>query len=231
MGATRQVVTVIVPVLNRPERVEPLLASLTASQKAVELRPLFVVSPDDAAQQEAVQASEADWMLVPFSRGNGDYARKVNRAAAHLRGAGVEWVFLGADDLCFCHGWADEALAVAALAPLAQVIGTNDLGNPAVRTGQHSTHSLVRTGYLDRGTADEPEGGKLLHEGYHHNWVDNEFVATARDRGVFVFAAHSWVEHLHPSWGKAVDDATYRLGLADFHVDGALFRARERLWR
>lgn len=221
-------ILVVIPVLNRPDRVEPLLASLYASQAAVELRPLFVVSPGDVAEEEAVRSSDADWMLVPFPRGNGDYARKCNRAAAHAHATGHEWVFLGADDLCFCHGWADEALEVAAVAPYAQVIGTNDLGNPAVVRGEQATHSLVRTSYLARGTIDEP--GKLLHEGYAHNWVDNELVGTARARGVFVFAAHSHVEHLHPSWGKAADDATYRLGMEQYAADSQLFRVRERLW-
>ena len=221
-------ILVVIPVLNRPERVEPLLTSLYASVRDVELRPLYVVSPGDLAQQEAVQASDADWMLVPFPRGNGDYARKCNRAATHAHATGHEWVFLGADDLCFCHGWADEAIEVASWTN-AQVVGTNDLGNPKVMTGEQATHSLVRTTYIERGTIDEP--GKLLHEGYAHNWVDNEFVGTARSRGVFVFAASSWVEHLHPSWGKANDDATYRLGMEQYAADSQLFRARERLWR
>jgi len=221
-------VAVIIPVLGRPERVEPLLSSLYGSERDVELRPLFVVSPGDEAEESAVRESGADWMLMPKTREPGDYARKINRAFVSAWENGVEWVFMGADDLCFCEGWADVALEVAAATPTATVIGTNDLGNPAVTTGQHATHSLVRGSYLEAGTIDET--GKLLHEGYRHNWVDNEFVATARHRGVFVFAAGSYVEHLHPAWGKAEDDAIYQLGLADFNDDRLLFRNRESLW-
>jgi len=219
-------IVVIIPVLNRPERVEPLLASLAASERAAKLRPLFVCSPGDEREIEAVSASDADWMLLPIGRGPGDYARKINRAAYHAQTM-AEWLFLGADDLCFCPGWADIALQ-AAIADFIEVVGTNDLGNPAVISGAQSTHSLVRSSYLERGTIDER--GKLLHEGYEHNWVDNEFVATARSRGVYIFAANAHVEHLHPSWGKGQADSTYELGMRHYHQDAQLFRAREKLW-
>lgn len=225
-------VTVIVPVLNRPERVEPLMASLISSSKSVALRVMFVCNEDDEAEREALEAHpEIDAVMVmQGGREPGDYARKINRAYQAVmldsfhRSDDSDWVFLGADDLCFCPGWADAALAHQLEG--IDVVGTNDLGNPLVKSGQHSTHSLVRVGYI--GTIDNP--GQLLHEGYRHNWVDTEFVQTAKRRGVFFHATDSWVEHLHPHWGFGQYDATYNLGLADFEADGQLYRKRQRLW-
>lgn len=222
-------VAVLIPVLNRPERVEPLLASLYSSWEDEPLRPMFLVTQGDTATLDALSVAEGDphVMVLPGPREPGDYARKMNHAIRHLyREGAVDWAFLGADDLCFCHGWADRAIDAADDA--FDVVGTNDLGNPEVTRGQHSTHSLVRVSYLMRGTIDEPR--TLLHEGYRHNWVDTEFVQTAQKRGAYIKAFDSMVEHLHPHWGKGELDATYQLGLADYDEDRRLFLARRRLW-
>ena len=223
-------VAVLIPVLNRPERVEPLLASLYGSQRQERLLPIFLATEGDEDELAAIRAADGDphVMVLPGPREPGDYARKMNHAMRllyHEPGT-AEWAFLGADDLCFCHGWAD--LAIAASAGTFDVVGTNDLGNPEVTRGQHSTHSLVHVSYLGRGTIDEPRA--LLHEGYRHNWVDTEFVQTAQRRGAYVKAFDSMVEHLHPHWGKGTLDATYQLGLSDYDTDRRLFLARRRLW-
>ena len=49
----------------------------------------------------------------------------------------------------FSPGWLDAALAHDG--PGIGVIGTNDLHNPAVLRGLHSTHSLVKRTYADLG--------------------------------------------------------------------------------
>lgn len=221
-------VAVLIPVLGRPERVEPLLASLYSSWEEAPLWPIFLASEGDRDELDAIAAADGSphVMILPGERQPGDYARKINMGIRWLREAEVKWAFLGADDLCFCHGWADRA--IAASASTFDVVGTNDLGNPEVTRGQHSTHSLVHVSYLGRGTIDEPRA--LLHEGYRHNWVDTEFVQTAQSRGAYVKAFDSMVEHLHPHWGKGDLDATYQLGLADYDEDRRLFLARRRLW-
>jgi len=101
--------------------------------------------------------------------------------------------------------------------------------------GRHATHPLVRRSYVEEhGTIDEP--GKVLHEGYDHQWVDNELVETAKARGAWAFAKNSHVEHLHPFWpdgkgGKKGEmDATYEKALSSPRKDMALFRSRRRLW-
>ena len=76
-----------------------------------------------------------------------------------------------------------------------------------------ATHSLIRRTYIDDpgGWLDGP--GIVLHEGYSHNFVDEELCGLARKRRVFRFAKNSIVEHLHPHWGKAEMDKNISSGL------------------
>ncbi|MGH3493349.1 MAG: hypothetical protein ACRDRL_19155, partial [Sciscionella sp.] len=60
--------------------------------------------------------------------------------------------------------------------------------------------------------------------------VDDEIVAAGRARGVWAMALGSIVEHLHPAWGKADLDETYRLGHASAETDRQLFEQRCRTY-
>lgn len=216
-------VLILVPVLGRPHRVAPLLESLGAATPEPH-RVLFIGSPGDHAEHDAVRAAGADLLVIDRPPTAGDYARKVN---AGYRATDEPLLFLGADDLHFHLGWLTAA--TAALAPGIGVVGTNDLGSPRVVAGEHATHSLVTRAYADQhGTIDRP--GQVLHEGYCHNFVDDELVATARRRHAWAFAVDAHVEHLHPSWGKAPHDATYARGRARFAADRRTYRQREALW-
>lgn len=232
-------VLVTVPVLARPERVDGLLWSIDRTTGPHGVRVEFVCSPGDDAEVAAVERAVAardepgagvavSLLAASWPPGLGDYARKVNASIARAR-PGEEWVFMGADDLCFCPGWLEHAL-VCHRWHGNRVVGTNDLGNSRVTSGQHATHALVHLDYVaELGVAgDEP--GRLLHEGYWHNYCDDEMVWTARARGEFEACLSSWVEHLHPNWGKAPDDATYRKGLEHFEVDRETFNSRRHLW-
>lgn len=217
-------IAVLVPVLGRPDRVEPLIDSLYGSEGRFKFRMVFIASPEDEEEIDALETSGEDFIVMPDLRGPGDYARKMNTA---VEWTDEPWVFLGADDLCFCKGWADKAVG-AHKQTGKRVIGTNDLGNPHVKKGAHSTHTLVHRSYVELGTIDDPS--RLLHEGYNHNWVDAEFIATAKRRNEFHPESSAWVEHLHPHWRKGRMDDTYQLGLKAFESDRALYRRRSRLW-
>jgi hypothetical protein len=220
-------VVVLVPVLNRPERVDELSTSLNRSRANVEIDLLFLCTEGDLAEIDAVRMADDDHIVLPGPRQPGDYARKINLGARHAIDDGADWLFIGADDLCFCPGWADEAVRVGER-HRKRVVGTNDLGNALVMAGRHATHHLVHATYLDQGTIDEP--GKLLHEGYDHQYVDTEMVGTARFRDEWVFAHEAVVEHLHFLWRKANHDDTYALGQQRTREDAQLFQQRMRLW-
>lgn len=217
---------ILIPVLGRPHRVQPLLDSLFATeQRSEEFRPVFLCSPGDSAEIEAVHAAGFVPEIVDWPAGTkGDYALKMAHgfALAH-----EEWQFLAADDLEFRYGWFTACLRQWARTK-ACVIGTNDLHNQRVVNGNHSTHTLVHADYIECGTIDEP--GQLLHLGYWHNFVDDEFIGTARWRGTYAHAHDALVEHLHPDWNNADWDDTYRLGKQHFTEDGAYFEARRPMW-
>lgn len=212
-------ILIIVPVLHRPHRVAPLLASVEASTPEPH-RVLFVCDHHDEAEQLAVDAEGGERIEV-----TGNYAAKINAAYA---GTTEPLLFLGADDLQFHPHWADRAMA--RLEPGIGVVGTNDMGNPRVKAGLTATHSLVTRAYVDEhGTIDER--GKVLHEGYPHEWVDTEFVETAKVRSAWAFAFDSLVEHLHPHWGKAPTDELYDAHAKRMAVGQRIYRQRQHLWR
>lgn len=220
----------LVPVLDRPQLVKPLLGSLQESTLRDQadgwsVRALFIATAGDTRELKALEAAAAEYVVAPFA-GNvrGQYARKINHG---LRVTNEQWLLLGADDLAFHPGWLRAAINVH-IRTGALVIGTNDLGNPTVMRGDHSTHPLVHRDYAELGTIDQP--GILYHEGYDHNSCDVEFVETAKARAQFAFAADSHVEHLHRLWGKAPIDATYRKGLRNANADRKLMLSRRRLW-
>lgn len=213
---------VLVPVLGRPHRVEPLVASMGAATPEPH-RVVFIASPGDHDTLAAVRASGAD-LLVASRVERGDYATKINLG---YRETAEPHLFLGADDLRFHAGW--YRAAVARLDGTVQVVGTNDLGSPRVIAGDHATHSLVTRTYVDEhGTIDEP--GKVLHEGYWHEFVDDEFVATAKHRGVWAHAGDAVVEHLHPNWGKAPMDRLYARQAQRMRSGRRVFERRSVLW-
>lgn len=210
-------VDVIVPVLHRPQNVEPLLRSLRASTGLATA--WFVVEPDDPIEAGTVTVHGGNVLTCA-----GTFARKVNHAVPYTS---APWVLLVGDDVIFRPGWLDAAMAVAA-ATGAQVVGTNDLGNPRVIRGEHATHMLIARDYIDKHGASWDGPGVVCHEGFRHWYVDDEIVTAARQRGVWAPALDSIVEHNHPAWGKAADDDVYRLGQAYADQDRALFLERFR---
>lgn len=219
-------VRVVLPVLWRPERAPLVYASLMESVEEVPLRPVFVLSYGDHKELNAVAALACDFIQLYEGRRPGDYARKINTAAALTS---EPWIFTAADDLHFRPGWADKAVACAE-AQGKHAIGVNDLGRWASRHKiQPAPHFLVARSYFERGSADQPH--EIFHTGYDHTYVDTEFMWTAQARGEYGYCADSIVEHLHPVWRKGRRDEVYALGAAKTNVDLRLFRQREGLWK
>lgn len=229
-------ITILVPVLGRAHAIKPLVDSIFETTLAPG-RLLFLCSPGDSEANSvcfeyAVTQPKIFQFIVPWEPGPGDWARKINRGFEITQG---EFVLLGATDLKFHSGWDSAALHVANETG-AGVIGTNDMGNATVMRGHHSTHPLVRRSYIERcGTIDEE--GKVVHEGYQHQWVDTELCETAKARGEWAFARDSLVEHMHPFWNrpgggkKAEMDATYEKALSTPREDSHLFSQRRAMWQ
>lgn len=217
-------IDILIPVLARPQNAQLLVDSIIEATR-VPRRVLFLCTPLDIAEIEAARATGADVHIVSWDAGPGDWAKKINEG---YRITSQPFMLLAADDLRFHTGWDTEVLRIAEETG-AGVIGTNDLGNATVMRGLHSTHPVVRRSYADEcGTIDEPN--HVLHEGYRHQWVDTELIATAQMRHQWAFAKASHVEHLHPMWHKSKMDATYEKALSTSNEDYAHFNSRKRLW-
>lgn len=218
---------IIVPVLRRPHRVQPLVQSIRAGTQRCDI--LFVATEGDDEQIAAVRAAARACPSVSYEviepNRVGDYAFKINRG---YQITSNPYLFFGADDLDFHPGWLPAALG-AMSEPGVGVVGTQDMANRRVLKGLHATHSLVARTYIaEHGTIDEYD--KALHEGYAHEFVDDEFVETAIFRDAFVFAEDSIVEHLHPSVGKAALDDLYRAEPQRMRQGRTLFHRRRPLW-
>lgn len=213
-------VAVIIPVLTRPDNVRPLLASLKASTGLATA--YFVADEADTVERAAILAAGAREIVFRGGEHRGTFAEKVNLA---FRETTEPWLFLVGDDVSFRPGWYDHALH-AARTHIAPVVGTRDLGNPAVERGEHSTHMLIGREYVEKVGASWDGPGIVAHEGYRHWFVDNEICVAAAQRGAFTFAMGSIVEHLHWRWGKSKRDDVYDLGESTASRDEALFRRR-----
>lgn len=216
-------IAIIVPVLGRAHQIEPLLANI-AEATDVEYRVVFVCSPGDDEARDACIASEADTIVVEWEPGRADFAMKVNRA---FRDTEEEWIFQGATDLRFHQEWASRALRTGE-ARRVGVVGTNDLGNPLVKRGTHSTHTLFSRAYIDQHGGTFDNSGVVFSEHYQHQFVDTEFIQTAILRKQFAPCIRSVVEHLHPHWNKGEMDETYEKATRDFREDAKIYNNRMR---
>ncbi len=218
VGRASSKIAVIVPVLSRPQRVRPLLDSFRAATNPDDAALYFVAQRSDLAELAALQSNGVTPILVGDDERS--WAKKINRGYAETT---EPWLLLGADDLAFKPGWVEAVLPL--LKHHCGVIGTNDMGNPMVIAGQHSTHPLVYRPYADMlGTMDQNHA--VVHDGYDHNFPDTELVMTAKARRLYVHCAGCMIEHLHPAWGKAKTDHVYELGNKHVHRDHRLFQQR-----
>lgn len=214
----------LVPVLGRPQNVGRLLGAINATTP--EAHVVFVADPDDSEEIEEIERHQecSDTLYgvlrISLLKTAGNYAKKINLAVAETA---EPFLFFGADDLEPRTDWFD--VARGRLRRDVQVVGVNDMLR---RRREHATHFLVTRGYAEQPTIDGDRGP--IYEGYAHNFCDDEFIATAKHRGVYAYEQRANVRHRHPMVRTAPDDPTYQKGRSTFEADRATFRKRESLW-
>lgn len=227
-------IAVIIPVLGRPQNAAPVAASLAAAT-TVPYRLVFAYTETDWDQVDAcrdVMLASRDRLVVLYTVPGrefvrADFAQKVNGA---YRITDEPWIFQAADDVTFEPGW-DVALLECAERTGALVIGTQDGGNPSVKAGKHSTHTLIARSYCDDPGASMDGPGTVFSTAYGHQYCDTELVELAKARGVWAFCDEARVTHHHPFWvGRDRMDDTYRKGLASSARDAQVYRLRSRAW-
>lgn len=227
---------IIIPLWQRTANIERVYRSARAATPDANI--VFVASGLDVEVVRAATTLLRDGIDRPTEElavlivlegaaggGPGDYAHKIN--VGYRNTAPLPLIFTAADDLHFWPGWYPRARAV--MGEGIGVVGTNDLCNQRVINGEHSTHSLVARWYADCcAVADQP--GAIYHEGYRHEYCDDELVQTAMSRSAYAHASDAIVEHLHPNVGKAEMDDVYLHGRSGSRLSRMLFRRRRRLW-
>ena len=234
-------VAVLVPVLNRPDNVKPLVESFREHNDGTATL-YFITDPDDRAEREAIAQHcqwERDCVEVLQSDRGSSFACKVNSGVQQsLVHEGVhreDWVFVCGDDVEFTPGWLDAARA---LSTRFDVIGTNDsepgrVRNPAVANGSHADHFFVRRSYIDELGACLDGPGVLAPEAYFHWFTDKEIIQLAKARGVFTPCLESRVIHHHPGFDGDEQarqaDPTYMKAVEFSEMDQITFTKRARL--
>lgn len=220
-------IAILVPVLGRAKVLRFLAHSIESSTESP-WRLHFLCSPgDDLATERCITLAREDHRIsvrvVSWEPGPGDFAHKTTCGIADTA---EPWLFFGATDLEFTHGW-DAACLARAEATGRRVIGCRDGANPLVDRGRHATHMLVARSYIEEHPVfDEP--GAFYSSAYDHQSVDVEAYEQASELGEFAFAADALVKHHHPFFGGGVMDPTYEKALRRGREDRRLYVARRR---
>lgn len=214
-------IDILCPVLGRPERTEPFTKSLIENTTS-EYRLVFLCTPGDDEKIKTCMA-RGGVITVPWSAQSGDFAKKINYGFDYTDN---EWILVAADDLKFGANW-DLAALNCARRMRRLVVGTNDLHNPSVLRGKLSTHPFFRREYIEKyGSGTRDNSGRVFCELYDHQFVDNEFCETAMERDQWSFCRNAIVEHLHPYWGLAPWDETYKKAIRKTQKDQRLYMSR-----
>lgn len=227
-------VAVIVPVARR-DNAAAFLGSLAGSLTPGQRDRVTVYVMADCDDLDTMDRWSDQEHLYPnltiiglqYPTAMGTFAQKVNKGYAYTD---QPWIFIVGDDVNFHRGWLDQAMEVARSTGK-HVIGTNDLGNPAVKRGEHATHLLIRREYIDVVGACWDGPGVVCHEGYRHWFVDDEIVLAAKQVNAWAPCLSAHVEHMHPLWGRGEEDDTYRIGRAAEAQDRQLWFERFNYYR
>lgn len=211
---------ILVPVMRRPQNAAPFMQSLRATCTEDEAAVVVIYDADDVETQTAWGIELCDSVDSGYAAGT--FPQKIN---VGFRCTERPWVMLVGDDVRFHPNWFEAAVRCIQQSGC-MVIGTNDLGNGAVVSGQHATHMLINRQYVNDLGASWDGPGVVCHEGYRHSYVDDEIVRRAKQLGTWASARDSIVEHMHPAWGKGNHDDVYAMGGASMGADSQLFVQR-----
>lgn len=206
---------ILIPSLNRPQRLRQTISYLHANT-AEPHRLLFCVSD---IESKVILSELGEWYLDDSDDPDRRYVTRMNKLVRHIDDADA--VFFGSDDVIHHPGWLTEAWKV--LEDFSCVV-VNDGHNP------NGTQALMRAGFLPFAVFDSP--GDAFHNGYIHNFADNEQHFTAFKQGEYARAMESHVEHLHPLFqsDNAIPwDATYSNAQKGWDHDQMLFNERVQL--
>jgi hypothetical protein len=218
---TKQV-GIFIPTFGRPHALHRVIDNLYENTPPDAFTAYFILEKSD---QESYNVASRLRARVIINEGLPCYADAINTAYHKTL---EPYFFTGADDLGFNRYWLEESMKL--MQGKIQVVGTNDLGSIPIGEARDSTHYLIDRAYIAKHSGVIDMKDTVLYPNYIHNWTDKEFIETATMRGVYAYAPESKVEHLHPAWGKAKWDETYKKGQMTSDKDRAVYEGRRHLW-
>lgn len=207
-------ISVIIPSMGRAAQLRECLQQLIKSLDGIEHEIIVVIDKD----MESVLAVQDLPIVLLFreEKAGALTAWNVGLRASQFRRPDDLFV-LGADDLVFNPGWAEEVMRMAAYG---DYIGLTYYENND-RDKWPTHYAVTRHFMLDH------LNGSLAMACYHHNCTDLESWQRAVSAGGYV-EGRQIVQHKHPAYGTAVWDETYRNGCgAHQGVDMELYRKRQ----
>jgi glycosyltransferase involved in cell wall biosynthesis len=208
-------VGVYIPTLGRPHALERVAQSVRDAAR-VPYTIAFVVEPDDLESHAAALKTGALVFVNEYER---TYSGAFQTAYENTRD---EFFVNANDDFAFQPGW-DVAALTAMRDDGADVVGIHDAGA--------STNAilLIRRAYVIERSSVVDMPGRVFFP-YEHNYCDTELRETAMARGRYTACPASVIEHVHPDFGKAEIDDTYRKGRAHAEEDRIVYESRQHLW-
>lgn len=204
---------IFVPTMYRAHNLQRLFDSINATTKC----DIFGMCPMDDYDSQNLLGLYCDAWWAD----EGDM-RYVKRIEFMYHQTTADWFLTGSDDIVFHDHWLTDAIEYM---EDYSVIGFEDLCNPNLP----GTNFLIRRKYIEEqsGVIDSPN--TVFHQGYFHNFCDNELVGTAKKRDEFA-KCPGVIEHRHHTVGKADNDHVYDIAQQHFHQDAELCHSREHLW-
>jgi hypothetical protein len=193
-------ITVLVPTLNRPERVISLLNSHQQHSKYSRL--FFVISDKDTLK--VIKGYDHLWF-------DAEYVGKINKAYKQIK---TKYCMLGADDIEFSPDW-DIRLMKHFNNPKINVVGGID-DWPISQSGVHTSHPVVRTSYFNL----------PLYQGYIHYMGDIELNQRAWKDNSIIIDKKVYIPHKHTVNKKAANDTTYQRSSKIIDKDKQLYLSR-----
>ncbi len=201
-------VAVIMPTLNRAGQLRRNAGDLLMQMPpdGVEVIVVFAVQRGDRHTLAVISNFANMWadsgtsVIVALREPGTTCVQGFNVGYERVRLA-ADWYVLGSDDQVYGDGWLEAALTVADSTG-AQVIGLND-GHTDI--GKYAPHYMMHRDFIE-----QVMGGVMVPPVYQSWWFDREVCERAAALGLYAAAWRAQVDHMHPDWGTADMDDTYR---------------------
>lgn len=188
----------IVPTRGRPDNIAELAQSLKETN--THYATLIIVCDTDDAQLDNYKKlpAELGCEMLTFEREGKGMAKPLNKAVRTLFGEYDAFAFMGDDHRPRTANW--DGIFLDTLREMGTgIVYGNDL---------HQKENLPTAVAMSADIVEQLNG--MVPEGFIHMYLDNFWKKLGEDIGALKYLDDVIIEHLHPVWGTAKEDAGYR---------------------